>query len=144
MKVLFICYANINRSQIAEALFNKRSRKGSAKSAGINPRMAGAYLREENNNPIMPMKKRGHNISGAKIKRINPELVRWADKIVILFQWRKHAKEVPPYVKRFPDKEFWEIGSIPDKTPYEKYCRLEARRIAKIEERVKDLVERIG
>ncbi len=37
MKVLFICRANVGRSQMAEAIFNKFSEGNLAVSAGLNP-----------------------------------------------------------------------------------------------------------
>lgn len=144
MKVLFVCIANTNRSQIAEAVFNKLSKKNEAQSAGIRPKNPGIYLKDEDHNPVVPMKDFGYDISKAKIKRLNPRLADWADKVVFVFYRKKHEKEIPTYLKKFKNKEFWDVGSISNETTFEEYRTLEKKRIKKIERLVKDLVKRIG
>lgn len=144
MKVLFVCVQNINRSQIAEAIFNKLSKKNKATSAGIRPRSPGMPLKEEHNNPVIPMREAGYNLSGSKIKGLNSRITKSADKVVFIFNRRKHEKEIPAYLKKFPNKEFWEVESISDNLPFEEYCRLEKKRIRKIRRYVKELVKRVG
>jgi protein-tyrosine-phosphatase len=140
--VLFVCWANINRSQIAEAIFNGRAARHHAVSAGISPRKAGVPIRTERNNPVQPMGEKGYDLSGARIKRLNRAMADSASKVVIVLG-RNHLKDVPRYLLRRPDLEFWEVGGISDGLPFEDYCRLERERIALIEGRVSDLVARL-
>lgn len=144
VKVLFVCVANINRSQIAEAIFNKLSKKNHAVSAGINARAGDFLLKEANNNPVIPMKEEGYDISKAKIKKVSKRIVNSADKVVLIFNKKKHQKEIPDYLQKCKGLEFWEVDSISNETPFEKYCKLEKSRIRKIENYVKELVRRIG
>jgi len=142
MKVLFVCYGNINRSQIAEAIFNKVSKKNRSISAGVKPRKLGIFVKAEHNNPFIPLRIEGYDISKAKIKRLNRRMVNSSDKIVLIMG-RRNLKDVPPYVRDRPDLEFWEVGSISDEAPFVEYCKLERERIKQIERLVKDLVRRI-
>ncbi len=143
LKVLFVCAGNINRSQIAEAIFNKLSKKNRAKSAGIIAKRASRPLGEQHNNPILPMKIRGYDLSRASVKRVNQTVARSADRIILIFN-KRHLKDVPLYLRERPDMELWEIESISGKTEFSEYCKLEAIRINEIEKRVIDLVQRIG
>lgn len=144
MKVLFVCWGNINRSQIAEAIFNKLSKDNHAVSAGIKTRNEGILLKEEHNNPVIPMKQAGFDLSAAKIKLLSRELVDSAGKVVVVLNKEKFEKELPEYMRKGKDLEFWDIDSISDETPFEEYCSLENARIKRIELLVEDLVKRVG
>ncbi len=149
MKVLFVCYANQNRSQIAEALFNRLSRKNSATSAGLAPPRDGILLKDslEDGNvypPIVQMKEKGYDSSKARIKKLNNRRASSADKIVFLFDIKKHWDDIPAYAKESRGVEYWEVPSIKNGITYEEYSKLERKRIKVIEKRVKDLVKRIG
>jgi len=142
MKVLFVCSANINRSQIAEAIFNRLSKKNRSISAGVKPRKPGILVKAEHNNPFIPLRVEGYDVSKAKIKRLNRRMANSSDKVVLIMR-RRNLKDVPPYVRHRPDLEFWEVGSISDETPFAEYGKLERKRIKQIERLVKDLVSRI-
>ena len=124
VKVLFVCGANVNRSQIAEAIFNKRSKNNQASSAGIIAARKPRPLRNQHNNPIIPMKRFGYNLSKAKVKRITRNKVQEADKVVLLLK-RKLLNRVPQYIQKRTDLEFWEVKSIKDEISFEEYCKLE-------------------
>ena len=143
MNVLFVCVGNINRSQIAEAIYNKLSKKNVAFSAGIRPRRAGVLLKNEHNNPVLPMKMFGLDLSRAKVKKMNSAVVDSADKVVCVLP-KKYRKEIPRYLQNRPDLEFWEVDAIRSETQFEEYLELEALRIKQIESYVKDLVRRTG
>jgi protein-tyrosine-phosphatase len=142
MRVLFVCSANINRSQIAEAVFNRLSKKNRSISAGVKPRKSSIFVKAEHNNPFIPLRLEGYDISRAKIKRLSRGMVNSSDKVVLIMG-RRNLKDVPPYVRNTPDLEFWEVGSISDERPFPEYCKLERKRIKQIERLVKDLVRRI-
>jgi arsenate reductase len=81
---LFLCVHNTFRSQIAEAYFNKfakeRGIKWQAKSAG--------FLEAEkiNEKAVILMKEEGIDISDKKPKLITEEVIKSADKIVVVCQ----------------------------------------------------------
>jgi len=141
-KVLFVCWANINRSQIAESIFNGLAEGDRAISAGISPRRAGVLVRNEHNNPFLPMCERGYDLSKARVKRLDRKAADSAGKVVLIFG-RNHLKDVPDYLLRRPDIELWDVGSISDQTSFKEYCRLERKRIATIERRVRGLLRRL-
>jgi protein-tyrosine-phosphatase len=143
MKVLFVCWANINRSQIAQVIFNRLSKKNRSTSAGIKPRKSGISVRAEHNNPYLPLRREGYDISHAKTKKVTKMMADSSDKIVLIFD-RKHLRAIPLYLRNRPDMEFWEVGRISDEIPFVEYCRLEKKRIKLIERHVRDLVRRIG
>jgi protein-tyrosine-phosphatase len=142
VKVLFVCVGNVNRSQIAEAMFNRLSKSDTAVSAGLRPRQAGIMLRDEHHNPVEVMGELGYDLSRAKIRKVDKRKARAADKVVLIFD-RKHLDEVPNYVGDRRDVELWEVGAIGDDASYNEYRALEKKRIRQIEARVKDLIRRL-
>jgi protein-tyrosine-phosphatase len=149
MKVLFVCAENVNRSQIAEAIFNRLSKRNRAQSAGLSPRIIGplrnAYDEERGTYPpIIPMKEFGYDLSRNKIKKLNKKMAEDANKIVFMFEKKKHADEIPKYAISKRDIEFWEIPGLSPGLTFEEYRRTERARIRKIEKRVRDLVTRIN
>lgn len=142
MKVLFVCVGNINRSQIAEAIFNQLSKNGHATSAGLRPRRAGVPLTSEHNNPVGVMKEEGYDLSRAKVKKVTRKMVESADKIVLICR-KTDLSETPDYLSR-RDVEFWDMRSISDETAPARYSALERRRIKTIDAHVRDLIERGG
>lgn len=142
MRVLFVCWANINRSQIAEAVFNANAKRARATSAGLRPRRAGVLVRNERNNPVLPMSEAGYDLTKARVKRLDRRTAGSSDKVILVFQ-RRHLKDTPSYLRDRPDLELWEVKSISDELPFEDYCRLERKRIGLIERRVRDLLKRI-
>ena len=142
MKVLFVCIANVNRSQIAEAIFNKSTEAHHASSAGLKPARVGGLVRNEHNNPVDLMRERGYDISKARIKRLTKKAADSADRVILLFG-KKHLSDAPSYLKGHPGLEFWKVDSISDEIPFEEYCALERARIDQIEGRVSNLVKRL-
>jgi len=143
VKVLFVCVANINRSQIAEAIFNNLSKSNRAVSAGLKPNRVGVLVRMEHNNPVSMMKEMGYDMSKARVKGLTRKETESAGRIVLIFD-RKHLEEVPAYLRNRTNVERWEVSGISDDTPAEEYHRLEKRRIGKIEALVNDLAGRLG
>lgn len=135
--------ANINRSQIAEAIFNKLSNSNRAVSAGLKPSRVGVLVRAEHNNPVSAMKEMGYDMSKARVKGLTRKETESAGRIVLIFD-RKHRGEVPAYLRNRTNVEYWEVSGISDDTPSEEHRRLEKRRIWKLEALVNDLVGRLG
>lgn len=141
MKVLFVCVGNINRSQIAEAIFNRLSKNGHATSAGLRPRRPGVPLVSEHNNPVRVMKEEGYDLSKAKIKKVTRRMVESADRTVLICK-QENLTDAPDYLKDRPGAEFWDVWSISDETTIAEYSALERKRIRLIEAHVRDLVEK--
>src|SRR5437868_1725868 len=76
MKTLFVCVENAGRSQIAQALYERRG--GEARSAGSRP---AAELHEA---VVEALEEVGIDISGRKPKALVREDVEWADLVVTM------------------------------------------------------------
>ena len=137
-----MCVANENRSQIAEAVFNKLSKRNHAVSAGLKPKLVGALLGSERSRFVAVMREKGYDISNARVKGVSKNLAKSAGKIVFVFE-RKHVRDSPAYLRNRPGTELWEVESISDEVSTEEYARLERKRIVRIEERVEELVNRL-
>jgi protein-tyrosine-phosphatase len=142
VKVLFVCVANENRSQIAEAIFNKLARGSHATSAGLKPSLAGVLLKNERSRFVALMEDAGYDMSKAKVKRINRRMADSAGRIVFLFE-KKHLGDIPTYLRNRSGTELWEVESISEEASVEEYAALEKKRIRQIETRVKELLKRL-
>ena len=131
MKVLFLCRANIGRSQIAKALYDKIN-KGKSESAGtkVNEERQKMKLGEVigAENVTKCMKKEGIDISQSPIKQVTPEMINWADKIIILTD----KEDVPNFVLESKKLEFWDVKD-PKGTDLAFHCRTK--------EQIKELIE---
>ena len=90
MKVLFVCNANVGRSQVAEALFNQFSGE-SAGSAGTrsdeildrtNP--PSRALKDTGSSAISYMSEQGVDISENLREQLTLEMVQEADKVIVM------------------------------------------------------------
>lgn len=142
MKILFVCIQNKNRSQIAEAIFNKFSTDDKAVSAGLRPLRTGVLLRTQHNNPVEVMRDEGYDLSQAKVKKLTRSMVESASMTVLIFN-KRLMEHVPLYLRNRSNVELWEVGGISEDTLPRQYIELERERIKKIEARVRDLVKRI-
>ena len=75
-RVLFVCVQNAGRSQLAQALFERRG--GEARSAGSQP------ADELHQAVIEALEEVGVDISGRKPKALTREDVEWADLVVTM------------------------------------------------------------
>ena len=76
MKALFVCVENAGRSQIAQALYERRG--GEARSAGSRP---AAELHEA---VVESLEEGGIDVSGRVPKALEREDVEWADLVVTM------------------------------------------------------------
>lgn len=134
MKILFLCKSNIFRSQIAEAFFNKYSKKHNSKSAG--------FIKPDKNNHefiIRAMSEKGIDISNKYSKELTKEMIDSADKIILM------NDDLLSFAGNIPKNKL-EIWDIEDTNASEedehKYPEIVAKR-DKIEIRVKDLIKRL-
>ena len=90
MKVLFVCNANMGRSQVAEALFNQLSGEP-ARSAGTladeivertNP--SSRRLKDVGSSAITYMSEQGVDVSESLREQLTPKMVQEADKVIVM------------------------------------------------------------
>ena len=108
MKVLYVCRANIGRSQMAEFYHNLLLDEKS-ESAGTQ---VGSWLYnlrlfqiEGTENVITVMKEKGIDISRNKLKSLSMDKIYEADKIIIMAE----SETIPSYLKNNIKIEYWKI-----------------------------------
>lgn len=99
--ILFVCIGN-SRSKMAEAFFNSFSKNYKAKSCGVEP---GQRI---HSGTVQAMAEAGIDISRQKRKRLSDEMMRDADKIIIMQP--SLLKEIP--LKYRPKLEVWDIEPL--------------------------------
>lgn len=103
-KVLFICNANVARSQIAEIVFNslckERGLKHKAESAGLSPgKYKGVPVRESSLNTKDGLEEAGFSLKDEKSKKITKTAVKKADKVILM----TNKGEIPDYVSELSE-----------------------------------------
>ncbi len=90
MKVLFVCNANMGRSQVAEALFNQLSGEP-ATSAGTRAdeivertKPSSRRLKDGGSSAISYMSDQGADVSEKTRDQLTPEMVQEADKVIVM------------------------------------------------------------
>jgi protein-tyrosine-phosphatase len=81
MNILFICKHNRFRSKVAEALFKKYAPKYNVKSAGIELDVGFPYVASAVKKVL---KEYGVKRVEDKPQLINPKIIKWADKIIVI------------------------------------------------------------
>jgi arsenate reductase len=127
-KILFVCTENACRSQMAEAFFNELSNAARAGSAGTNP------SKVVDPKAVEVMKEVGIDISGAKPKSLTLEMLREADKVIIM--GCSIGGTCPGAIV---EAENWDIEDPAGKS-IEKYREVRDY----IMEKVKELIKRLG
>lgn len=85
MKILFVCRANVGRSQMAEAILNSLSSDHIATSAGLNPPAQWEGERLSKTQYVAPcMAEIGIDVSEKVSKRLIESMVIDVDKIVVI------------------------------------------------------------
>ena len=90
MKVLFVCNANVGRSQVAEALFNQISGEPAISAGTVadaivertNP--ASRSLKDGGSSAITYMNEQGVDISESLRDQLTPQMVQDADKVIVM------------------------------------------------------------
>ncbi|UZE93822.1 MAG: arsenate reductase ArsC [Candidatus Pacearchaeota archaeon] len=101
-KVLFVCKGNVGRSQMAEAFYSHLVGRG-AYSAGIK---AVTELVHPPEDVVDIMLEENIDLSNQIIKKLNEDMVRKADKVIIMCK-----KEIyPSYLNNYSNKVlYWNI-----------------------------------
>ncbi len=133
MKLLFVCKYNAGRSQMAQALFNKFSKKHTSNSAGIKALERMNYPLPEF--VVRDMNERGIDMSKYHRKQLTQEMAERADKVILFVPRRAW----PEYLKNSPKAVYWKIADAKGKS-YDFHCKIRD----KIENLVTSLVKEIG
>ena len=113
MKVLFVCYANVGRSQVAQTYFATLS-KHESDSAGIavNERIAAMKLPSRKLKDILNQRsveyvKREFSVDMAEKERqqLTPEMIETSDLVIVIAE----KERWPDYLKEGDKVLFWDI-----------------------------------
>lgn len=103
-KTLFICHANVARSQMAEAYYNHLTNSDEGFSAGVSKRSPVDY-------PVLPqelidlMLEEGIDMHNQRPKTVTEEIVKKSDRIFVLCT----RDECPGFLKNSKKAVFWDI-----------------------------------
>ncbi len=107
-KILFICHANVGRSQMAEAYYNHLTKSDNGFSAGISKEAPLKY-------PVLPqeiidlMLEEGIDASRQKPKIVTEDMVEQSSKIYVLCK----KEQCPDFLLNSKKVSFWDV-----KDPY--------------------------
>jgi protein-tyrosine-phosphatase len=142
MKVLFVCKANVGRSQVAQAMFEGLS-SHEATSAGAeadrvfakDPRQSRQLKDGAARHSLPYMRERGVNIGERVRKQLTPQMVEEADKVVVIMP----KVDWPDYLLASEKAVMWDLPDPVDMTPEGAWLIFD-----KVGERVQALVKEIG
>jgi protein-tyrosine-phosphatase len=106
MSILFICHANVGRSQAAMEFYNQ-THPGESDSAGTNVDEPGQKLLDRDGAPtiIGVMKHYGIDMSQNIRKQLTPEMAQPYSKLVVIAE----PETWPDWLKHDPRVEIWTI-----------------------------------
>ena len=140
VKVMFVCKANVGRSQVAEAFFVQMS-NNTAISSGTHvdeemakQKPASAKLKDNSRYSLPYMLTQGIDISEQVRTQLTPELVTEVDRVVAILS----EDEVPAFVKDSGKLTVWDIPD-PAANPGDSDKLFDA-----VKQRVSQLVQEIG
>ena len=120
MKVLFVCNANVGRSQVAEALFHQLSSEPAISAGTVadaiveRTKPASRRLKDGGSSAITYMNEEGVDISESLRDQLTPEMVQEADKVVVMAD----GDNWPNYLRNSDKVVVWTIedtrGMDPD------------------------------
>ena len=143
MKVLFVCYANVGRSQVAQAYFQKLSQHESD-SAGIavNELIVQRNLPSRKLKDVLDQRSVGYirrefgvDVSERERQQLVPAMLDEADRVIVIAE----KERWPGYLQEGGKVVFWDIPDPrghPDEFAYDVYKQGQRR--------VERLVEEIG
>jgi len=94
MKILFICFGNIARSQMAQGYYNHYTNSSDATSAGASMN-AGTRYKHPTDDVIKVMREEGIDVSKNSVRTVTKEMVDEADKIVVFCDLSDCPRYVP-------------------------------------------------
>lgn len=109
MKVMFLCKANVSRSQMAAALYNRLTGTNDADSAGVDVDFPGETLGERKrrlgaSHTLELMSSAGIDLSKNKRIQLTKDKLNGYDKIINMYEGL-----TPEWLTSDPRYEFWDI-----------------------------------
>ena len=141
MKVLFICKYNAGRSRMAEAFFNKLSKKNKATSAGIGSNVSSASCWAGIGATATVMKESGINVPRKLGRAVTRKDVESADRIIVLLD-KKQRHILPKYITTSPKVEYHEIQDSDARAA--DFLDQQRRNRDLVKEIVEELIKEIG
>jgi protein-tyrosine-phosphatase len=131
MNVLFVCYGNVGRSQIAEAFFNSATEKHTAMSAGVigEDLSYGVLGMDFGENIVRCMDEKGFDLRGNKPKGLHPRITEKSDLII----WMAPKEDVPTYLNN-AKIIYWDVQD-PGNASHEICCE--------VRDKIKNLVDKL-
>jgi protein-tyrosine-phosphatase len=110
MKILFVCWANVGRSQIAEALYNTHTNSNNAASAGTEVDHEGETLLERKNRvgrtyTIDVMDSVGIDVRNNVRTQLRKEMLDDYDLVVSMAQ----KEYTPEWLSKHPKYRYWDV-----------------------------------
>jgi protein-tyrosine-phosphatase len=108
MKILYVCKANVGRSQMAEAFHRSFYPEDTISSAGTQVNvMEGQRIGDYDKANLVweIMDEEGIDVRGYVRNQLNEKIVKEADRVVIMVD----KKEWPDYLLNNPNVEYWDI-----------------------------------
>lgn len=138
MRVLFICKANVGRSQMAEGIFNKLANgKAIAFSAGSDPESyEGSRLKDIGPLVVRCMNELGIDVSGKLSKRITKRMVNDADLVVSMVG----REMLPGYLNDSKKLVIWKIED-PKNMDYEGHILIRNQIFNRVSKLVKEIIK---
>ena len=142
MKILFVCRANIFRSQIASALFENLSEGHEIRSAGtmVSEKSEGQKLYEKKDREIEliidVMNEEGIDVRDRERHLLNEKMVDWADKVICMAE----RNTIPEYLLQSGKMEYWQIEDSSAGSDYDFFVETKDR----IKKKVEKLIEEIS
>jgi len=128
MEFLFICRANVGRSQMAPAFFNRMTKKNHGSGAGTD--VGGHEGEPLHEFVIRCMAELGYDLSRNTRRQLSQEMVKKADRIIVMTE----KESLPGYAKSSKKLIFWDIKDAKDRN-YEFHCQTR--------DQIKNLVEKL-
>ena len=121
MKVLFVCKANVGRSQMAEAFFNNYTRNHKSTSAGTEVKDKEGQTIGQNEKARFVwevMDEEGIDVRNYKRKQLTSQMVERADQVIVITE----KEFCPDYLLKSPKAIYWEIPDAKG-TDYETHVK---------------------
>lgn len=142
MKILFVCRANVFRSQVAVSLFEKLSGgKHEVKSAGTNVSEKfedrKIYERRDREVEIIidMMNEEEIDVRDREMHGLTQKMVDWADKIICMAE----QSAIPEYLLQSEKVEFWKFDDSSAISDYDFFVETKDRLKKKVEKLIKEL-----
>ena len=104
-KILFVCFANVIRSQIAEAYYNHFTKSKNASSAGVSFTHVSKY-KHPIKEAIEVMKEEDIDMSKQEVELLRGDMVEKADKIYVLCD----EDHCPYFLSSSGKVKYWNIA----------------------------------